>query len=107
SSADGFKPPIAFVKSDGTDLGVVVMDVNGDGRADLLQSYQVGSDAPVRSAYTSGQSGWDSANGYVLPFVVSKDGKVVAQLVSGKWTGASGPDLLYQSGDDKGFLKNS
>ena len=39
TSSPTFAPPFAFTTSDGQDLGAVLVDVNGDGRIDLLQSY--------------------------------------------------------------------
>jgi hypothetical protein len=41
-----------------------------------------------------------------LPFVVSRDGKVVAKYRFGNWTGGPGPDLIYQSEGTAGFLRN-
>jgi RHS repeat-associated protein len=104
---EGFKPPIAFAGADGADFGVIVADVNGDGRADLLQSYQIHDQAAVRNSFIAGSSRWDRQAGYELPFLVSKDGKVVARYQMAYWTGGPGPDLIYQSESQHGFLINT
>jgi len=112
SAAPDFKPPVAFNKKGYGDLGVIVADVTGGGRVDLLQSYQTGATAPVNSSYLATDSGWKLQGtdptqlNFNLPFVVSRDGKVVAQYRLENWSGAAGPDLLYQSGADRGFLAN-
>jgi len=103
---DAFKPPVAFTSADGSDLGTIIADVSGDGRADLLQSYQSAGQASVTS-YIAGANGWDRQTGFDLPFVVAKDGKVVALYRFARWTGGPGPDLLYQSGTQLGFLTNT
>ena len=107
SSLDSFKSPIPFANEDGKDLGVILVDINGDGRSDLLQAYQIGSQVPVRASYTTGATGWDKQSAFELPFVVSKDGVVVAKYRLETWTGGKGPDLLFQSGSQRGFLANA
>lgn len=104
--APDFAPPIPFVDESGADLGAIVVDLNGDGRADLLQSNQTGGVATV-SAHIAGATKFEPATGYSLPFVVSRDGKVVASYRFGHWTGGAGPDLIYESEGKAGFLKNA
>jgi RHS repeat-associated protein len=104
---DGFKPPIAFSNDDGADLGVLVQDVRGDGRANLLQAYQQTGSAPVFATFRPGSKGFEVDDGYKLPFLVSLDGKVVAKYRFAKFSGGAGPDLLYQSGGASGFLRNT
>jgi RHS repeat-associated protein len=101
------KPPIAFTRADGADLGVILADVNGDGRADLLQSYASEDGTVVRNSFLAGKDRWDRDTGYDLPFLVAKHGKVVARYEMAYWTDGPGPDLIYQSEGKKGFLTNT
>lgn len=95
-----------FVGEDGSDLGVVVADVDGTGKDAILQSNVVAGQFS-RSSFLAGSKGFEVHPEYELPFVVSKDGKVVAHYRFGNWTGGVGPDLLFESGDKKGLLKNA
>jgi RHS repeat-associated protein len=104
---DAFKPPVAFTDAAGSDLGVIVTDLNGDGRADLLQSSQRAGQQPLKGSFIAGDSGWVEVRDYELPFIISEDGLVKAEYRLEHWTGGPGPDLLYQSGQDRGFLVNT
>ena len=104
----GFKPPIAFTSDKGADLGVILQDVTGTGRIALLQNYQTGNQAPVKATYLPGNDKFELASAqWHLPFTVAKDGQVVAQYRFASWTGGPGPDLIYQSLSNQGFLKNT
>jgi hypothetical protein len=104
----GFKPPIAFTTDKGADLGVILQDVTGTGRIALLQSNQSGNQAPVKATYLPGNNKFEPAStDWQLPFVVAKDGQVVAQYRFASWTGGPGPDLIFQSLGDQGFLQNT
>jgi RHS repeat-associated protein len=104
---DGYKPPFAFNSADGKDLGVIVADVSGDGRADLIQSNDVTGQPRVSGSYLAGAKGFDPQPGFIVPFAVSKDGVRIADYKIERWTGGPGPDLLYQSGGQTGFLINT
>jgi RHS repeat-associated protein len=107
-SEEKYKSPIPFVTPQGADLGVIVEDINGDGRVDLLQSYQNGTQAEQKGAYFAADDKFDPAgDGWRLPFLVAHDGKVVAEYRFAKLSGGPGPDLLYQSGEQRGFLRNT
>ncbi len=106
-SKDVYKPPFAFVSGDGTDLGALVIDLNGDGRSDLLQSYQTSGQVPINNAYIASDEGWKSAAGYILPFVVSVDGKRSGKYIFGPFSGTGRLDLLYDVGGVRGFLVNT
>ena len=102
----GLAPPFAFASADGVDLGAVVADVNGDGRADLLQSDKAAGAAPERSAFVAGADKWEPADGYKLPFTVTEDGRVVGSFLIARFSGGSAPDLVYQAPDGEGFRTN-
>lgn len=103
---DEFKPPFAFATADGADLGALLLDVNNDGRVDILQSNQ--TEAVVdRSAYTAGTAGWQSSPGYKLPFLLAKDGKRVGSYISGRFSGSKFLDVLYEADGSAGFLRNT
>jgi RHS repeat-associated protein len=101
------KPPVPFTRADGGDLGAIVTDIDGDGRADILQSYQLAGEARVTESYVAGAKTWEKKSGFDLPFVVSRDGKVVAQYRFARWSGGPGPDMVYQSEGQAGFLRNT
>jgi hypothetical protein len=100
-----FEPPVPFVSEEGGDLGVLLVDINGTGRTTILQSNVTAGQAS-RSTYFAGANSFESHPEYELPFVVSRDGKVVANYRFARWTGGVGPDLIYESEGKKGFLKN-
>lgn len=102
-----FKPPVAFTNADGADLGVIVEDVRGKGQASLLQGYQKTGEPGTFATYTAGAKAFDKDDPYQLPFVVSLDGKVVAQYRFAKFSGGAGPDLIYKSMGTSGFLTNT
>jgi hypothetical protein len=104
---DGFKPPIPFTDSGGADLGVIVADVAGSGRAAILQAYQQTGQPPVSATYLAGSSGFQISDGYKLPFIVSVDGKRVAEFRFANFTQPSRPDILYQSQGKSGLAKNT
>jgi YD repeat-containing protein len=102
-----FNPKFAFVSDDGSDLGAIVEDINGDGRADLLQgNYQSGNASEI-STFLAENDTWQISDKYKLPFKVSEDGKRVAVTKFIKLTGGPGPDLIYTSGTESGFLVNT
>ncbi|MHC6157517.1 RHS repeat-associated core domain-containing protein [Bradyrhizobium elkanii] len=103
--ASGFAPPVPFVDEDGSDLGVIVADIDGSGRAAIIQS-DVRAKQWVQSAYLAGTKQYELHPEYNIPFVVSEDGKVASSYRFAKWSGGVGPDMIYTSGDKKGFLKN-
>jgi YD repeat-containing protein len=107
SIAPGFAPPVTFVSADGTDQGVLLVDLNGDGKVDILKSYQRGNEPPERSAFLAGQDAWAAADGYSLPYTINKDGKTVAVSLFASLSGGSGPDLLYAGPEGSGFLQNT
>lgn len=105
STTYDFEPPVPFVSEDGGDLGVILADITNSGRTAIIQSSVV-ANQESKSAYLAGPTAFEIHNEYEVPFVVSKDGKVVAQYRFANWTGGIGPDLIYDSDGKKGFLKN-
>jgi hypothetical protein len=62
-----------------------------------MQGYQKTGEQPTFKTYTAGAKGFEIDDPYQLPFVVSFDGKVVAGYRFAKFSGGTGPDLLFQS----------
>lgn len=104
---DALAPPFAFASEDGADLGGLVVDLNGDGRSDLVQAYDADGQTPLREAWTGKADGWDSATGYRLPFALSKNGKRVAEYRLVYLSNQSRPDLAFTSGGSTGYLTNT
>lgn len=100
-----FEPPVPFVDELGGDLGVILGDLEGNGRTGILQS-NVLAGQTSKSAYLAGSASFEAHSEFELPFVVSRDGKVVANYRFGHWTGGAGPDLLFESEGKKGLLAN-
>ena len=71
----------------------------------MLQNNRNGGAAAV-ATFIAGQSRFDQSIAYDIPFVVSRDGRVVASYRFANWTGGKGPDLLYQSEGKAGLLRN-
>ena len=107
AASDGFKPPFAFTNTDGADLGAVLVDLNGDGQSDLIQSHRTKDGSQQRSAYLADNNAWKKADDFQLPFDLSIEGKRVATLLFGPMTSnGPGPDLVYESEGQLGFLEN-
>jgi RHS repeat-associated protein len=104
---DGFRPPVPFSSADGKDLGVILADVSGDGRSDILQSNDMTGQPRASAAYMAGATGFEAQPGFVVPFAISKDGIRIANYKLEKWSGGPGPDLLYESDGQTGFLANT
>lgn len=102
----GFASPVPFVSENGEDLGVILAEIDGTGRTAILQS-DVRAGQPVKSAYLAGSAAYEVHPEYELPFVVSKEGKVIANYRFANWTRGAGPDLLFETDGLKGFLKNA
>ena len=102
----GFAPPVSFVDEDGSDLGVIIADIDGSGRASILQSYATGNVQAPASAYIPGSKSYEAHPEYKLPFLVSRDGKIVANYRLADWSGSGRQDLIYEADGKKGFLKN-
>lgn len=108
SAAAGFKPPFPFTNADGADLGAVLIDLNGDGRTDLLKSHKPRDGQTEASSYLADNNSWTQVDGYKLPFNVSIEGKRTATMLFGRILGNSaGPDLIYESEGQLGFLENT
>jgi RHS repeat-associated protein len=104
---ESFEPPFPFVAEDGRDLGVALVDLDGDGRTDLIQSNKVGEKDAVGATVLARDAGWEQADPYKIPFALSVDGKRLETYRFAKLSGAAGPDLLFQTADDSGFLVNT
>ena len=100
-----FAPPVSFMTADGQDLGVILADVTGSGRTAIMQNYVAGTHQ-FSAAYLAGAKSFETNTEYKIPFVVSRDGKIVAHYRFANWTGGAGPDLIYELEGHKGFLKN-
>lgn len=102
-----FNPPIAFISDDGSDLGALVVDLNGDGRSDLLQSYQNTGQAIESSAWLADNDKWQSTEKYKIQFPLSENGKKITITKFLKLTRGPGPDLIYAYKNKSGFLVNT
>lgn len=104
---DGFKPPFAFTNSDGADLGALLIDVNGDGRTDLIQSNKTKDGTLQSSAFLADKDKWLPADAYRVPFNVSVDGQRVATILTGRLGASRKLDLIYDAEGQLGFLENN
>ncbi|MEO8617129.1 MAG: RHS repeat-associated core domain-containing protein, partial [Luteolibacter sp.] len=98
-----FDFPVALAKHDnGYDQGVSVMDVNGDGLPDLLQSQMVGSTMVQKTWLNQGSrtsTPWQSEigkyrPGYILHYA-SGDSRIPYGFEIGDLNGDGLPDMLY------------
>jgi hypothetical protein len=71
-SAPGYIPPALIQSDPSNDLGVRFVDLNGDGRVDVIQSRYTSSGA-YQGAWLNTGSGWQSAPSYIVPALVQSD----------------------------------
>lgn len=62
ASAASWVIPIDFIASDSKDLGVELVDLNGDGRVDILKA-----NTTTKAAYLNNGTGWVSTSYFVSP----------------------------------------
>jgi len=60
-------PPLPFVSASGTDMGVRLVDVTGDGLPDILSGYENASGTNVYAAYMNTGNGWATSTVWTLP----------------------------------------
>ncbi|WP_333884448.1 FG-GAP-like repeat-containing protein [Sphingobium yanoikuyae] len=102
---EAFRPPFAFITGDGKDAGALLLDVDGDGKEDLLQSNKKSDGTIERSAWRAGATKWEDSPTFKLPFNLTENGERNAIVLIGRWSGGKGPDLLYTSASTgSGFL---
>lgn len=107
TNLDDYKPPFAFVSGDGSDLGALVADINGDGRVDLIQSTRNAAGDVSRSAYVANKDKWLRTGGYDLPFDLSRSGKRTAIVLTARFSGSARADMIYEADGVRGFLANT
>lgn len=105
--SDTWKPPVPFIAADGSDLGVKVLDLNGDGFSDLLRATQEQGKSVEASAFLRTPTGWQSSPQFALPFPLSSDGKPNSSYVIAHFSDSSRPDVVYEFGAQRGLLKNT
>lgn len=84
-----FVPPVEIANTNGDDQGVRFMDLNGDGRIDLV--YHNGS---TGGAYLNSSSGWVDAPAYAPPFEF-KDAGCKDRITFSDINGDGLPDMFY------------
>ena len=75
-----FEPPVSFVDEDGNDLGAILANMDGTGHTAIVQNNIIAGQTS-NSAYLISPNSFEPHPEYRLPFVVSKDGKVVQIIV--------------------------
>ncbi len=84
-------PPIYFVQS-GTDNGVQLVDLNGDGRIDLLQSNN-----DIKTAYINNGTGWtDVSSTWIAPTIFTNSGSDTGARIEDV-NGDGLPDIINAS----------
>lgn len=88
-------PPVPFVSASGTDLGVRLVDVTGDGLPDILSGYENASGTNVYAVYMNTGDGWATSTIWTppIPFVSTAgwdNGVRIADV-----NGDGLPSLLY------------
>ncbi|MBA4232443.1 MAG: hypothetical protein C0465_17740 [Ralstonia sp.] len=115
----GLLPPEPFVGPDGRDLGVVVIDLDGDGKFDLLRSERIGDGTLVQKAWqstraASGLQEWVEAPDYAkVKFALSDNGGPGDQFRVGSWTdatkwlGTKRPEIIWSTASEVGFYRST
>jgi RHS repeat-associated protein len=103
----GFDAPHPFISAEGLDLGVLVEDINGDGRSDLIYSSQAQGQEARRVSYLAGADKWEESAKYQLPFDLSTNGSLSTRVRLARISGGAGPDLLFETPTRSGLLINT
>ncbi|MEZ4297586.1 MAG: VCBS repeat-containing protein [Polyangiaceae bacterium] len=72
-SAPAFVPPYPITNSAGDDLGVRFVDLDGDGRTDMVYHRRIDARRSDKGAYLSTPAGWESAPQFVPSYPIVAD----------------------------------
>jgi len=92
--------PVEFVNSSGTDQGVQLLDVNGDGRIDIIQARTGLSD----QVYVNNGGGWTQTTGWSIPVRFADSTDLGARIADVNGDGL--PDILLGNGTRDAWLNN-
>ncbi len=67
SSTWAFPANFSFIDTGNNDRGVQIVDVNGDGLADVLQAYYASTTATTSAVYINNSHGWTEDTGWSIP----------------------------------------
>ena len=73
TSAPQYTPPFHIAADPIGDLGARFVDVNGDGKSDMVYHRWINGDTQQKGAYLNNGNGWTSAPQYTPPFHISAD----------------------------------
>ncbi len=92
-----YNPAMAFYQEDSNgipyDLGVRMIDVNGDSLVDMLQSFSMGIYTPLQAAYLNTGHGWSSTSSWIPPVYFGGCGHMTSLI--GDADGDNMVDLLH------------
>jgi RHS repeat-associated protein len=108
-SSSSYRPPDYFITfSSGSTIptGFTVIDINGDLLPDLVQSFQLGSNQPIKNVYINTWAGWSKNNSYSSPtiFAWNNYGYLVNLLSIGDFNGDGLADINAPSGYEYGGI---
>lgn len=100
--ADRFAPPVFVLDEKSNDAGVRFVDVTGDGRPDLLFSFERSDGSQSKGAFRNADSGWVRADQFAPAFLFSsqKNGDGGAQFVDLDGDGLT--DMVFAARDING-----
>ncbi len=65
--------PVSFIDSGNRDQGVQIVDINGDGLADVLQAHYASTTGTTSAVYINDGHGWTEDTGWSVPEVLIND----------------------------------
>lgn len=86
--------PVSFIDSGNRDQGVQLVDVNGDGLADVLRAHYASTTATTTAVYTNNGHGWTQDTGWTIPEVLVNDLKDSAVRLY-DYTGDGLVDIIF------------
>ena len=94
--------PIDFTDSSGNDLGSEIIDVNGDGKVDILRSHE----SSAKLVYLNNGTGWQNFSNFVVPdyFITSSNQDNGLRLIDLNNDGL--PDLIKGGIPGNAWLNN-
>ncbi len=93
-ASTSFTFPVSFVDSQNRDLGVQVVDLNGDGLPDVFRSYFASTTGTSSAVYVNNGFGWIQDSGWSIPEVLINDLKDSAVRIY-DYNGDGLPDLVF------------